>query len=141
MFFNEVPVLFIVKMYKKTLRQQEFLLKEYDLTEQQMLYMMIIRGSKGGIRLFNLAELLEVDKSNITRIVKQLEDKGYVERDIKTPGARKYKVILSERGSEVAKVIFERQCEARKRIFEGITPEEQITIEKFFAKFAMNDLF
>lgn len=140
MFIDEIPTLMIVKIYKKSIKKQQYLLTKYNLTEQQMLYLTIIYKSKDGIRLTDLVELLEIDKSNITRTIKQLEDKDYVIRDVAKLGERKFKVYLSQKGQEIALALLKKQNEIKQKLSKDFTSEEMAVIMRVIDKILSADI-
>ena len=141
MFVDEMPIMLIASMYKKIARQQKYLIKEYNLTEQQMIYLVIIGVSRDGIKLSELANYLDVDKSNITRTIKQLEKKNYVTKDTNTPGAKKYKIILSSRGKEIAQELCAEQQTTRDKLLEGFSEGEKLVIMRFIGKVSKTGFF
>ena len=69
---------------------------EGDFTKSQFLVLGII-AVRGGIAMSALAEHTGILKQQITRIVDQLEDKGYVRRERSTRDRRSVDVYVTER--------------------------------------------
>jgi DNA-binding MarR family transcriptional regulator len=130
---NDLPLVLMTKMYKNYLKKQTILHNEYDLTEQQAVFLMIIFKSESDIHLSDITEQLGIDKSNTTRTIKQLESKGYIIKDL-SHNMRKYPILLSPSGQELLQKIYEKQMAEKDEIFEDFTEVEIEAIEKFILK-------
>lgn len=80
----------VVQMYTNKV------LKDYDLTSSEFLALRYIR-KKRGVNQDMLCDVLNVDKSAVTRILKKLETKGYITREIDENDRRHKKISITER--------------------------------------------
>lgn len=81
-------------------------------------------GRSGEISLNELAEMLEVDKSTMSRTVNNLVDQNLVVRDIHEEDRRYVKIKLSDEGYKVLKMTEESMELYYERILDSI-PEEK----------------
>ena len=80
----------------------------------------------------DLTNHIGVDKANTTRAVKDLMNKGYIEK-VGT-SERKYNIKLSEKGSSVAIIFKERIDKMMKDSFKYFTDEEKKTFFELLNK-------
>jgi DNA-binding MarR family transcriptional regulator len=130
---NDLPLVIMTKMYKNYLKKQSMLHYEYGLTEQQAVFLMIIFKSQNAVHLSDITEELGIDKSNTTRTIKQLEQKGYIVKDL-SHHQRKYPILLSPSGKVLMEKIDEVQTAQKLDLLKNLTPSEVDAIEKFILK-------
>ncbi|MDR2867414.1 MAG: MarR family transcriptional regulator [Acholeplasmatales bacterium] len=130
---NDLPLVLMTKIYKNYLKKQSLLHNEYGLTEQQVVFLMIIFKNDRVIRMTDITEQLGIDKSNTTRTIKQLENKGYIIKDL-SHNQRKYPISLSLAGQKLMQQIYEIQMAEKGWIFSSFTETEIAVIEKFILK-------
>jgi DNA-binding MarR family transcriptional regulator len=72
-----------------------------------------------------LASALSLEKSSITRLVQQLEQRGWVLRARDARDNRLRLLRLSEEGTQIADMVQQHMSEAHAQLFERLTPHEQ----------------
>lgn len=91
----------INKQMQKIFSEQ---LKPCDLGSAHALYLIVL-SENDGLTLKELTENVGMDKANTTRVVSDLNVKGYIYTDRKEEGSRKYKVFLTEEGEKAAVIV------------------------------------
>lgn len=131
---NKMPGLMLTKIYKNFLSTQKHRLEKYDLTQQQLVFMLIILNNENGIGLTELTNMLEIDKSNTTRTIQSLEKKNYIIKENTGIKEQKYTLRLTEEGSKLAEVIRHDEEKTVNDFLASLTSEEQILLEKIIEK-------
>lgn len=126
----------ISNFLKKIRKAQNEMLINYHLSSIHMMYLMVLYRNLDGLTLNNLNDLLNVDKANTTRVVKDLIKKGYLEKDEK--GIRKYKVKLTEEGIIVTKKVKKNSAYLQAKVKDILNEEEQLFFIKILLK--INDV-
>lgn len=85
-------------------------------------------GRAGSISLVELAELLNLDNSTMSRTVNNLVNSGLAVRDIDPKDRRYVTIRLTEKGTGIFKNIEESMGVYYKRIFEAIVPEKRAQV-------------
>lgn len=102
-------------------------------------------GPGGGIVLMTLAEAGRIsmnelttrvarDKSQMTRLIRSLENKGLVARDPCPEDGRVSLVSLTEKGSEIVEELMNTVAEVIGGILEPITTEERQRLKELITK-------
>ena len=102
--------------------------KEYGVTAIQFFVMCKLK-EESDIKVTELAQGLNMTNSNLSAILKRMEQAGYVERVRSVKDQRVVHVSLSKSGDELLKSIDSRTI-ARKSLFERATQEERKHIFK-----------
>ena len=89
----------LVDVVKKMRKKMDEYLKKFDLTHFHSLYVLELFKS-GELTMGELTENIGVDKANTSRVVKDLLDKGYIEKVGELD--RKFAVKLSKLGKKMA---------------------------------------
>jgi MarR family transcriptional regulator, lower aerobic nicotinate degradation pathway regulator len=76
-------------------------LAEYDLTPEQWQIMSIVWGNRAGLSQQEITDLLAKDKHNISRMIRRLEAKGWLEREQNPEDARAFLVRATNQGEKV----------------------------------------
>ena len=79
-------------------------MKVYGLGSAHTFCLRTLRNAKNGMTRTQLASACSVDKAQISRLVSELEEMGYLLEESKGAGYRK-RILLTERGCEVAEGI------------------------------------
>lgn len=82
-----------------------------------------------------LTENIGVDKANTTRVMRDLQAKGLVERA--SGGIRNYALRLSNKGREIAEHFKQRIENITKKIFANFSDEERVTLFTLLNKLMM----
>jgi DNA-binding MarR family transcriptional regulator len=85
-----------------------------------------------------LVNALPIDASLITRYLKDMEQNGLVKRERDPADNRLVRVSLTEKGQEVAQIYAEKLAYLEKKIFDGLTPQEQATLYTALSKMQTN---
>jgi len=72
-----------------------------------------------------LAEQLHLEKSTVSRLVKQLERRGWVRRVRDLHDTRVFRLQLSETGHEQASRLLKSLAERHERLLAALKPDEQ----------------
>ena len=102
-------------------------------------------GPGGGIVLMTLADVGQVslneltkrvarDKSQMTRMIRSLENKGLVGRDVSPNDGRVSLIYLTPKGSEVVGELMQTVAEVVGEILEPISESERNTLKGLLAK-------
>lgn len=75
-----------------------------------------------------LADRLQLDKSTVSRLVKTLEQRGWVQRERDPQDTRSFHVSLSEAGHETATQLTTRLSERHEHLLAALKPEEQTAL-------------
>lgn len=129
-----IPVL-IGSFFKKVRKNRNEMLAAYKLSSSHVMYLMVLYKNSEGLTLSNLNEILEVDKANTTRVVKDLIKKGYLIKDEKNLGLRKYKVLLTDKGTEISRKIKNNIKLVHEKINAILNEEEKQNFFKILKKF------
>lgn len=104
-------------------------LKKYNLTGFHLLYIILLARSKEeGLTLKELSDITSFDKANTSRVVNDLESKGYLERAEHKSGEKKYKVYLTQAGREVGEAIEEKSRMFTAKLIEDLDNADARTL-------------
>ena len=99
-------------------------LKPYDLGSTSALYLIVL-SENDGLTLKELTANVGMDKANTTRVVSDLNVKGYISTDRKEEGSRKYKVFLTEEGKKAAGIVHSAIKKMLNSFFSVLTEAER----------------
>lgn len=109
------------------------ILKKYGLKACYLPYLVTL-FQKGSATMKELTEQTGTDKSNTTRMISELREKGIVADDRRSRNSKKYNVFLTEKGKELAlesKHEFESSIDS---LFSDLSPEELNTLIEIMKK-------
>lgn len=89
-----------------------------------------------GMRLSDLATSCELDASTVSRQIKQLEDKGLVERAPDPVDGRARLVTLSASGRECMAAAFRRRLERIRTALASWSPDDRATLQTLLTRLA-----
>lgn len=99
------------------------------------MYMMVLHVSRHpGATQDHLANHMCIDKSNVARRVKQLEDLHYLRRETDPADRRQNNLFLTPEGEALLPVIRKNLSEWGRSISAGLTAEERRTLQKLLSK-------
>ena len=93
---------------------------------------------KDGVSLIELTRAVHLDKANTTRIINDLESKGYVIRKANESDSRKYKIFITEKAQKFKEKIQRCIKELNEKAFKGVTKTEKKTFSKVVHKIFEN---
>lgn len=99
-------VLFIERISKNIKRIADIKMEPYGLRSSHVMCILQLAKSEGGLSSTALADACGVDKAFVSRITSELMEKKYIMKDEENAiGKYKVKLILTESGKEINKVI------------------------------------
>ena len=81
-----------------------------------------------------LCERCEEDKATISRALDYLEENGFIECETKTAKRYKSPLILTEKGKEAGKKVYEKVSSVLDRVSDALTEDERIAFYKSLAR-------
>jgi DNA-binding MarR family transcriptional regulator len=109
----------------------------YDLTPEQWAVLFRIQEQEG-INQIHLGEKTFKDRHNITRILKQLDKRGYIEKRNDENDKRAHRIYLSPGGRSLYEKIKPLVLQHRKRICKGFTANDLQNIRKYLEQVVHN---
>lgn len=124
-----------VKVFRERTRELERHLSNMNQTDccqcgvnEGQCFLVVEIGRAPGIRVKQLAEVLQMDKSAISRSVEELVQKGYVLREISKEDRRCVSLTLTEEGQKRFQKIEEDMDASFARVFACIPKEKQALV-------------
>ncbi|WP_315849921.1 MarR family winged helix-turn-helix transcriptional regulator [Bacillus thermotolerans] len=112
-------------------------LEPYNLAPEQNLIMMLL-WEEEGLTQNQLAECLNKDKTNITRMALSLEKKGFVKRINCKDDRRSVRLYLTEDGKNLGEKVLPITERFNEIVCDGITKEELLIMERVLSKISKN---
>lgn len=97
--------------------------QEYDSTAVQALTLLKI-DPKEGTRSTNLGPKMAIEPTSLTRIIKLLEDNGYIFKEKTTTDKREVIIKLTDKGINYRNISKETVLNFNKKVHEKIAPEK-----------------
>ena len=108
-------------------------LKEFGLSHGQAITLKIIY-EENNIKQEYLNKRLQIDKSAVTRILKTLEDKGFIIKKTSKEDKRNHVLSLTSKGKE----LYPKIKETTEMMIKDIDQNELILLEELLLKMKMN---
>ncbi|WP_245629922.1 MarR family winged helix-turn-helix transcriptional regulator [Domibacillus robiginosus] len=112
-------------------------LAPFQLAPEQNLIMMLL-WERDGRTQQELSERLEKDKTNITRMVSSLEQKGFIKRVTETCDRRSVRIFLTEAGTALQDKVIPVIETFHQTITAGITKKELDEVHRILTKMRAN---
>lgn len=112
-------------------------LSPFNIAPEQNLIMMLL-WERDGLTQNEIAEKLDKDKTNIARMVANLEEKGFIRRAVNQFDRRSLEVYLTPKGKELGDSIIPIAEEFHDLICNGITEEELKELRRILTKMRAN---
>ncbi|MBG9546053.1 MarR family transcriptional regulator [Cytobacillus firmus] len=112
-------------------------LAPFNLAPEQNLILMLL-WERDGLSQNAIAETLNKDKTNIARMVLNLERKGFIKRTISQSDRRSLIVNLTEEGKVLGDKIIPITEEFNHLVIKGITEEEIKELDRILTKMRRN---
>lgn len=93
-----------------------------------------------GVSQDYLAEQLHVDKSGIARLARELENLGYIRRELSSDNRRMYRLFITEAGEEVLPVIRSLLSLWRETVMAGISSDKQTEMLQLLSQMVENSM-
>lgn len=107
----------------RALSTQTFSKKGFELTPEQFLILDLVQ-EYGELYQRQICEITLKDRANVARIIKILEDKGFIDREESSNGRRIYKITVTKKGEEIRNLMKITAIELRETLMTNITEEE-----------------
>jgi DNA-binding MarR family transcriptional regulator len=130
--FDYLPVLFS-KVKKYIQKRNMDLLAPHGLSSLHAMYIMSLFKHQEGMTRNELNDILGVNKANTSRAVNDLVGKGYATLE-DCPLRRNAKIIISEKGMELAELIRNNTRSMREKFFSVLIDEEKHLIRTIILK-------
>lgn len=98
-------------------------LKSIDLTYAQANVLLQLKVAKS-LSQDDLCKRLLLDKARVSRLVKQLEEKDYINKNISTTDRRIFEISISDKGMMAIEDILEMLDECNEYILKGLSENE-----------------
>lgn len=105
----------------------EQLLPGWSLSLSEI-YALTILGEREPLSQQDLGAELSLEKSSVSRLVQQLEQKGWVLRERDARDSRLRLLRLTAEGAQIAEHLQQHMSEAHATLFESLTPHEQAAL-------------
>jgi DNA-binding MarR family transcriptional regulator len=112
-------------------------LAPHNLAPEQTLIMMLL-WEKDGLSQNEIAEKLNKDKTNIARMVANLEQKGFIRRVSGGKDWRALEVYLTDEGKELGGKVIPIADEFNERVCRGVSKEELTMLKKILSIMCAN---
>jgi len=111
---------------------------KFEITPEQYLVLNMINDDEH-LSQNKLCELLYKDKSNMTRLISVLEDKGLVTKTSQSERGKQLNIIkITEKGKNLRALITPVMIESRKKYLEGISQDDMYTCIKVLSQIQHN---
>jgi DNA-binding MarR family transcriptional regulator len=130
--FDYFPVLFS-KVKKYIQKRNMDLLAPHGLSSLHAMYIMSLFKHQEGMTRNELNDILGVNKANTSRAVNDLVDKGFATIE-DCPLRRNAKIVISEKGMELAVLIKNNSRSMREKFFSVLTDDEKQVIRNIMRK-------
>lgn len=133
----DLPILFS-KMSKDFNRDYGEFLKPYGLSKIHSFYLLCLHKRPDGIKLKELSEIVGCDKANTSRAIADLQDKGIVCKDTDNDIEKKYMVMLTSEGREIANKFAELVKVNVTNVLSRLSKNEIDTLKSIINKLILN---
>lgn len=106
---------------------------EYDSTAAQALTLLKI-DPKNGTRSTNLGPKMSIEPTSLTRIIKLLEDRGYIFKEKSDADKREVIIKLTDKGYKHRKVSKDVVLTFNKRVMDTVSPKDLDTFKEVMSK-------
>lgn len=112
-------------------------MKQFGLTGQQMGYLRYI-SENPGVSQEEIVKHLQIDKGAVSKSIKDMVDKGYIDRTKNPEDKRTYCLFPAERAIDICREGRARSVEFERELMKGMTDEEIETFEVLLGKITDN---
>ncbi len=130
-------IIYVVGMLVRGLSSQTFSENKFEITPEQYLILLLIIKNEGAYQR-QICELTLKDRANIARIVEILHSKGLIEKTPDSNGRRIYKIVATQKGKDLIKIIEPCDVKLKGFITRGISKEELEITRKTLEKIKKN---
>jgi len=129
---NEIPAILndslgfnidrVAKLFRQELTRA---LADYDLTPEQWQIMAVIWNSDTPLNQQNITQFTLKDKHNVSRLVKRLEVKGWLEKHPNPDDARAFRLTVTQKGQTQRDAVVNALLNHSEKVGLGLTKEDQ----------------
>nr|WP_203362071.1 MarR family transcriptional regulator [Bacillus sp. REN10] len=112
-------------------------LAPFNIAPEQNLVMMLL-WRKDGLSQQEIAEKLQKDKTNIARMLLNLEQKGFIRRVCCQHDRRSLKVFLTDKGADLKASVIPIAEEINKQLYKGISEKDLQIVRSVLSKMREN---
>jgi len=127
-------IVYCRQLKSKIEKGMENVFKQYNLSVCQGFYLLLFNNYVT-LTLNEITTLMEVDKSNTTRVINSLLDKKLLS---KSDDIRKYKLSLTSDGKKIVSNLSKEIEKRKQEILNGITEQDLKCFEKVLNKITKN---
>lgn len=99
-----------------------YLGSEYSVTEARVFFEIY---ENEGCNATHIAQLMNIDKSYLSRIIKRHEKSGYIYRERSTGDSRSYHLFLTDAGKTRTEDFIRKSNEEIGKVINGLSPDEE----------------
>lgn len=130
-------IIYVVGTLVRGLSSQTFSEKQYGITPEQYLILLLIIENEG-VYQRQICEITLKDRANVARIVEILLQKELIKKVTDSNGRRIFKIIATQKGKDLINKIESCDMELREIITKDITEEELQITRKTLDKIKQN---
>lgn len=112
-------------------------LKEFGLGGSMYMYIVSLDRNPGASQDFLVARFF-MDKGNVARSAKRLEELGYIRREIDPDDRRQYKLFLTDSGQKLVPIIRTHLAQWSEFLSDGFSDEERSTATDLLERMTEN---
>ncbi len=125
-------------IYRCVLKLERDEMEKYGYRASYALYLAIMSRCPEGLTATKLSELSDRDKAGISRIVTEMEENGLITRQCNKDNFYRAKLILTDRGKEIANHVQKKAIEAVGEAGAGISDEDRRVFYECLGTIASN---
>jgi DNA-binding MarR family transcriptional regulator len=128
---------YISYLYRKSSSQMFTVLKDIGLSINQSIVLVGVYRNPGSNQV-SLANEIAMTPGVMSRVLRELEDAGYIEKRRDEDNRRNYLLYLTEQGSKAASESLNRQADYWMKIMRTFTPEEMQELNHLLERMEKN---
>ena len=125
-------------IYRCVLKLERDEMEKYGYRASYALYLAIMSRFPDGLTATRLSELSDRDKAGISRIVTEMEENGLITRRSNRENFYRAKLVLTEKGREVAAHVQKKAIAAVSEAGDGISDEDRAVFYECLGIIASN---
>lgn len=114
-------------MSSMNLLGNHYLGSEFSITEARILFEIY---ENEGCNATYIAQIMNIDKSYLSRIIKAHEKRGYISRKTSDTDARSYLLFLTMKGEKRAREFIQESNEEIETVLQGLSDKEEQSLMK-----------
>jgi len=139
-FRNSKPVgKWISVIYRKFQMGINKELKKYNISSSQYIFLVQLY-QEDGVSQESLSKSLHIDKSATARAIKQLEESGFITRDVNPNDKRGYLVSLTKKALDIETELFDILKDWNRKLTQNLSDEEYEIAYKLIYQMSLDAL-